>query len=130
MKTKIYLAICLTAVLALSNGCALLVIGAAAGAGAGTYAYVSGELKSNEGVAYESAYKATLAAMKDLGYAIVGNEKDALTAKITARSTGDKKIQVTLTKQSETVTEILIRVGTFGDESLSRQILEKIKSHF
>jgi hypothetical protein len=35
-----------------------------------------------------------------------------------------------LDKQSASVTDIRIRVGTFGDESLSRQILDKIKSHF
>jgi hypothetical protein len=36
---------------------------------------------------------------------------------------------VKLEKQSDTVTEIRIRVGTFGDEALSRQILDKIKTH-
>jgi hypothetical protein len=37
---------------------------------------------------------------------------------------------VTLNKQSANATEIHIRVGAFGDEGLSRQILDKIKSHF
>jgi len=87
-------------------------------------------LKETEGVAYDKAYDATLAAMNDMQYAVVDKSKDGVTAKILARTGGDKKIQVTLNKQSATVTEIRIRVGTFGDESLSRQILDKIKSHF
>lgn len=130
MKTKIFLGMLLATVLVLGGGCAVLLVGAAAGAGAGTYAYVNGELKDSETVSLDTARNATLAAMKDLGYAVVDNQKDGLTAKITAVSTGDKKIYVTLTKQSDTVTEIRIRVGTFGDQNLSQQILEKIKSHF
>jgi len=130
MKTKIFLGMFLAAILALGGGCALLVVGAAAGAGAGTYAYVDGELKSTETVTYDTACTASLAAMKDLGFAVVEDKKDALTDKITARSTADKKVYVTLTKQSATSTEIKIRVGTFGDQNQSQQILTQIKSHF
>lgn len=130
MKTKIFLGMMLAAMLAAGSGCALLVVGAAAGAGAGTYAYVDGVLKSTETVSYDTACAATLAAMKDLGFAVVDNKKDALTDNITAVSTADKKVYVTLTKQSTTTTEIAIRVGTFGDQNQSQQILTQIKSHF
>ena len=130
IKTKIFLGTLLVAILALGNGCVLFVVGAAAGAGAGTYAYVSGELKEIEAVSYDTAYNATLAAMKDQGFAVVDNQRDTLTTKITVRSTSDKKIYVTLNKQSATTTEIRIRVGTFGDQNQSQQILNSIKSHF
>ena len=56
--------------------------------------------------------------------------KDAFNAELTARGSGDKKIQIKLQKKTEKVTEIKIRVGLFGDESMSRQILDKIKSRF
>jgi len=112
------------------SGCALFLVGGAAAAGAGTVAYVNGELEETEGVAYDTAYDATLAAMNDMQNAVVDKSKAGVEAKILARTSGDKKIQITLNKQSASVTEIHIRVGTFGDESLSRQILDKIKSHF
>ena len=130
MKIKVLLAVLMAAALPLGSGCALFLIGGAAAAGAGTVAYVNGELKETEGVAYDTACDATLAAMNDMQYAVVDKSKGSLTTKIIARTSGDKKIQVTLNKQSASVTEISIRVGTFGDESLSRQILDKIKSHF
>jgi hypothetical protein len=130
MKIKIFLGMMLAAILALGSGCALFVVGAAAGAGVGTYAYVDGELKSTETVSYDTACTATQTGLKDLGFAIVEDKKDALTDKITARSTADKKVYITLTKQSPTATEIRIRVGTFGDQTQSEQILSKIKSHF
>ena len=130
MKTKIWFVMLLAAVLALGSGCALFVVGAAAGAGAGTYAYMNGELKETEGVSYDAVYSATLAALGDMQYAVESKPKDAAKATITARTSTDKKVVVTLIKQSATVTEIHIRVGTFGDENLSRQILDKIKSRF
>jgi hypothetical protein len=130
MKTKIILVMSLAAVLTLGGGCALFVVGAAAGAGAGTYAYVNGELKETEGVTFDTAYNATLAALSDLQYAVVSKPKDTAAATITARTATDKKVVVVLTKQSATTTEIRVRVGIFGDESLSRVVLDKIKSHF
>ena len=130
MKTTMLSVMFLAAVLTLGSGCALFLIGGAAAAGAGGYAYVNGELKDTESVSLDKAYKATAAAMSDLQYAVVSKPKDAMTAKFTARTAADKKIEVTLNKQSATVTEIIIRVGTFGDEDLSRQILDKIKGHF
>lgn len=46
------------------------------------------------------------------------------------RNSADKKMLIKLKKVSDGATEIRIRVGTFGDESMSRLILDKIKSHF
>ena len=130
MRNKWLMAVLLAGVLAFNGSCALFLVGGAAAAGAGTVAYVGGELKETEDVAYDTAYDATLAAMSDLQYVVVDKSKGSLTTKILARTSSDKKIQVTLNKQSASVTDICIRVGTFGDESLSRQILDKIKSHF
>lgn len=114
--------------LAASNGCALLVVGGAAAAGAGAVYYVSGELKDTESASLDTVNRATLAAMGDLKYAVVSDAKDSLNAKIIARTATDTKIEIQLAKQAPAVTEIRIRVGVFGDEQMSRQILEKIKA--
>jgi hypothetical protein len=129
MKSKIILVTLLSSVLTLASGCAVLVVGAAAGAGAGAVVWVRGELRSSEAVSFDKAWDASQAGLKDLEYAVTEKQKDATEAKLTARGAGDKKIQVTLVKQSGTVTEIRIRVGTFGDEKISHQILDKIKNH-
>jgi len=131
MKNKILLVALLAVATALGSGCALFVAGVVGGAaGVGTYAYISGELQTSEAVTLDKAWDATQAGMKDLGYTMVEKQKDSLRAKLTALGPGDKKIQVSLEKKSDTVTQIGIRVGTFGDETLSRQILAKIKSYF
>jgi hypothetical protein len=116
--------------LLMSTGCTLLLIGGGVAAGAGTIAYIKGELKSTEEVSLGRAWEASQAAMKDLEFSITSKEKDALSAKLIARGAGDRKITVTLKKVSDSVTEIRIRVDTFGDESLSRMILEKMKKHY
>ena len=127
MKLKCTLLMVVTIVgLLFTSGCALFVVGGAAAAGAGTVAYVRGELRSTEAATFDKTWSATLAAMKDLEFAVTAKEKDAITGKLTARGAGDKKIQITVNKQSGTTTEIRIRVGTFGASMLSHTILDKI----
>ena len=58
------------------------------------------------------------------------DEKDGVSTYLNARGAGDKRIQVHLKSSSDAVTEVRIRVDTFGDESLSRVILDKARGHF
>lgn len=112
----------------LHSGCAgLVLVGAGAAAGVGTYKYVNGELKATEQVTLDKAWSATQGAVKELEFVVISNQKDALTGKLVARTAADKKVQIALKKQGEQVTEIEIRVGTFGDEALSRIVHDKIK---
>ena len=83
MKMKWLMTVFMTAMLALTNGCALLVIGGVAAAASGVV-YVNGELKETEGVSYDTAYDATLEAMTDLQYAVVTKQKESITAVVTA----------------------------------------------
>jgi hypothetical protein len=129
IKSQIIIPVLLLATLAFGNGCALVLIGGAAAAGAGAVYYIDGELKDTEPRALDAVHAASAAALRDLQFVIISDTQDAISAKLLARTATDRKIQITLTKQSPAATEIRIRVGTFGDESLSRQILEKIKNH-
>lgn len=113
--------------LLMNSGCALLVGGAA---GAGTVAYLKGELKTNEDVPINKLFNATQAALKEMGYTVKKFEKAALSAKFVALTADDKTININLKKRNDYLTEISIRIGTFGDESLSKQILEEIKKHY
>jgi hypothetical protein len=124
---RVVLVLAASVVLCATAGCALFVVGAAAGAGAAGYAYVEGILKSTEQASLNRVWSASLGAMKDLEFPITKQVKDALTGNITARNARDKKIDIQLKKISDDTTEISIRVGTFGDENLSRVILDKIK---
>ena len=103
---------------------ALLVGG---GAGAGTVAYLKGELKSTEEASIDRTWEAAQKAMEDLEFVVTSKEKDAFSAKLIAYRVNDKKIEINFQKASEKTTEVRIRAGVFGDESLSLMILERIR---
>ena len=115
-----------------SYGCPAVLIGAGGAAGAGTYAFIGGEITSAEEVGVDKAWEAAKKAMDELGFTITRKEKDAFDSQfeLVAFGAAKKKIIVKLNRKSNAVTEIRIRVGMFGDENLSRSILEKIKKHF
>ena len=127
MIKRVALVLFFSALLSATSGCILFVAGAAAGAGAAGYAYVNGVLKATEPASLDRVWSASIDAMKDLQYSVTKQAKDALTGNLTARTASDKKIEIELKKVSDNSTEISIRVGTFGDENLSRVILDKIK---
>ncbi len=68
--------------------------------------------------------------MDDLEFPITILQKDALAGEVVAHRADDTRVVVHLKRQTDNVTEIRIRVGTFGDESLSRLVNDKIKAHF
>ena len=129
MKTKLLITVLMTSLLTLTNGCFLFVVGAAAGAGAAGYAWVDGEVKTTEGSSLSQTWDASLAAMKDLEFSVTDKSKDALSGNLTAQTADNKTIKINLKYLSNTSTEVRIRVGTFGDETLSRTILNKINGH-
>ena len=131
MKTKYFLLAAAAGLAVAGAGCAAIVVGGAvAAAGVGTYAYVNGEMKGTEAVSMDQAWSASQAAMKDLEFPILNKAKDALEAELTARTATDKRVVIKLKRVTDTATEIRIRVGTWGDEAMSQKILDKIKSHF
>jgi len=108
-------------------GCGAIVAGAAAGAGA--VAYVRGELEATEEAALDDVVNATQAAMGELRFTLTSSEADAVSARFAAKTANDKTIVINLKKVTAALTEIRIRVNVFGDEELSRLILDKIKKH-
>lgn len=72
---------------------------------------------------------ATLAGARDLQLTIMNDTKTSAHANITARTTTNTNIDIILVKQARTTTLIRIRAGSSGEEQLSRELLEKIKTH-
>jgi hypothetical protein len=128
MKLKSLLALVSSFVAAIFlNGCAAVVVGGAAGVG--TYAYINGELKVDENASLDRCFAATQAAMKDLEFTVTSTKKDALESRVEAKTALGTKIEVNLKKTSDVLTEVKIRVGTFGDKAMSQTILQKIEKH-
>jgi endo-beta-N-acetylglucosaminidase D len=122
-KGQIFLALLLVSPVVLVEGCVVAAVG---GGAAGTVAYIRGDLEAVEAKDIETVYKATEKALEELGLVVSKKTKDALSAKIIARDAQDKKITIKLNATTEETTKLSIRIGTFGSETKSRLIYQKI----
>jgi hypothetical protein len=109
------------------GGCAAAVIAGSAAAGAGTWAFLHGELETTERASLNRVWEATQKAVESMEFQVKEREKDALNAKIVSVDSRKRFITIRLTSVSANETRIKIRVGTFGDEAASEQILKKIQ---
>ena len=117
------------ATLVFNSGCFLVAVGAAGAAGAGTVAYIRGELDASVAGDVDRVAHAVNTALQQLQFAKIAEGKSKVDAAITARTGQDKKIEIRLNRTADDLTRVRIRISTFGDESLSRLLLEKIKAN-
>ncbi len=117
---------CLVVSMCALSGC--LAVAAAAGA-AGGVAYAMGDLEAVVEANPPDVVEATERAFNDLKRVKVSAESSSLDGEVIARTAADKKVTVKVRKQTEKVSKLSIRVGTFGDEAFSRMIYDKIKEH-
>jgi len=120
---------CFSLIVTTQPGCFLVAAGAVAGAAAGTVLYVNGDLEAEVNATPDRVVDATKMAMDDLKLPILSSTSTGLAGDVEARVGSDNKATVKVKSKGEKVTHINIRIGTFGEEVMSRQILERIKAH-
>jgi len=127
---KLTLVLLLLASPVVLTGClAAAAVGGGAVAGAGTIAWIQGELKSTEGYPFAKVWAATVKAIEQLDFIVVNKVSDAISGEIDSVTADNKKVKIQVKRVGDNITEIKIRVDTFGDETLSRYILNKIQSN-
>lgn len=102
--------------------------GAAAAAGAGTYAYIKGDLKRNYEASIDTAWEASVKAVEELKMTIESKQHDAFSGIIKGKMADGKSFAINLKRLGENLTEIGIRIDTFGDRQKSEVIHDKILS--
>lgn len=124
MRTKrVLLSVLFIGIAVFGQGCIIAAVGVGA---AGTIAYIRGDLEAVESENIDTVYDAALQAAEELELRIISKTKDALSATIIARDAQDKKVQIILRTTAENTTKLSIRIGTFGSETKSRLIYQKI----
>ncbi len=108
-----------------AGGCLAVAAGAVVGAGA--YAYHAGKLNARLDASLDRSFEATRTALTDMGFTELSTAKDALTAHATAETADAKEVTVHLEKVADDATDISIRIGAFGDERKSTEVLAKIR---
>jgi hypothetical protein len=125
IKSSLLLSSFLLSLLLAASGCVAIVAG---GAGAGTMAYLRGELQGSVAADIGRTQRAAEQVVSAKGLVQVSAESDDLSGEIVARTADDKQVRIALKRSSDRVTEVRIRVGTFGDETLSRDLFESIRA--
>ena len=110
----------------LISGCgALLVGGAAVGAGSGTYFYINGEMKTDYYHSFDTVWNACQKTVADMRGLDVLPEKEIGKGKISTMI-DDEKVQISLAYKAKNVTTVSIRVGLIGNKLSSQLIHDKI----
>jgi len=126
-KEQVFLILALAGMAVLVQGCAVAWVGAGLAAGAGTVAYLRGDLEAVESKDIDTVLEATEKAVEELELKVSKKTKDKMSAVIVARDAQDEKITIKLNATADESTKLSIRVGGFGDETKSRLIYQKIR---
>jgi hypothetical protein len=94
-----------------------------------TYSKAEGVLRSTLEGSVPDIVNATNATLEDLELTAVDSTVDKLKGKITARMAVGTKVGINLEAIDFDTTAIRIKVGTFGDKSISMQLLRNIEKH-
>lgn len=106
-------------------GCLPLFITAASTAG---IAYIAGDLVSKEPYSVDTLWVASMDTINSLEMVPVTRQKDEVRGRLLARGAEGRHVLIQLERWSDRETSVKIRVGTFGDEVLSRFILDRIRA--
>lgn len=112
------------------GGCAAALIVGGAALGAGAITFIDGELRVVEEIPYERAWEATQEAVKEMRLDIKEEKSDALSSKMLVLTASGKQVSIIVRNESVSAAKIGIRVGVFGDEALSRHILQQIRDQY
>lgn len=122
------LIICLF-VLFLFSGCAALVVGGAAvGAGTGTYFWVNGEMKTDYMASFDQVWSACEKTVADMRGTEVQPVKEIAQGKITT-VINNENVKFEITYRAKNQTTVAIRVGLMGNKLSSQLLHDKIAEH-
>ncbi len=107
------------------TGCVAVVAAGAAGTGVAWY---RGQLVANLDQNIETVFAASQKTLKQFEFISIDSKRSAIDARLVSRTALDKKVEITLQKVTDRSTKIIIRVGVFGDETLSMSILDRLKA--
>ena len=89
--------------------------------------YFQGELRALLPAPLPRVEKIVAEVMEELDFVAIDSVSDKLKGEVHARMADGKAVKVEIEAEDFESTEVRIRVGTFGDQSISRQIYKHIQ---
>lgn len=111
-----------------ASGCAVAVLATGAGLGAGTYAWLKGELRRTYPATYDAVWNASSDALQSLEMPVVSQQRDALKGTIMAKRADGSDVRIDVKYLTENTTQVSIRIGLFGDRPDSARVHETIQA--
>ena len=105
---------------------ALVIGGTAVVVGVGSYLYVKGELKRDYHAPMDRVWEATVQAVEELKLTTESKQHDAFGGQINGKMSDGDSFKIDLKNKGNELTEVGIRIGTFGSKSKSQVIHDKI----
>jgi len=109
------------------SGCIVAAAGAAAGYGANEY--INGQATGVASAGLDRTWRATIAAIDQLKLNLKAKTKDSTTAEFSCTTFDGTGVTISLSRRSGDFTAIIVKVGLFGDEPKSREIIAAIKGN-
>ncbi len=108
-------------------GCAeVLLIGAGAGLGIGSYKYIDGRLSVDYPLEYDRAWNAMNRTLENFQISITSSTSESGKGEIAAVRKDGKKVSIKISDQGNKITNVSVRVGTFGSREEARKIHDEM----
>jgi glutamate synthase domain-containing protein 2 len=108
-------------------GCVAVIAGAAGGTG--TAAWLSGKLVQQVNAPSESSIKAVKETLRSMNLEIYSEVKVKDVTQIRSHYTDGRKIWIDIRSVGQTTSTLEVRVGAFGDKTVSAELLKQINSY-
>ena len=126
-STKTCWLVSLMLLLPFACGCAYLLVGGGAAAGA---VYYTGRAKETLDASLEDCHAAGRQTLRDLELPLQVDRADALTARLESRFADEKPVRIDMKKVGESLTEVTVRVGLVAEAGeRAMDILSRIKGN-
>ena len=101
---------------------------AAAGAGAAGAVYVMGSLDGSLPATPQRIVEATNDVLAESDIHVLSSDATCIDGTVVGRTALDKRVEITVKKVDEKNSRISIRIGTFGDHDISRDLFDRIQA--
>lgn len=109
----------------LTVGCGAYIAGGVASAG--SYYYLDGQARATYNTSLDAAYNASVSACGEMGITVTDQVMKVASAKVIGKLSNDM-VTISLKLIGDNITEIIVRVGIWGNEESSRRIQKEISS--
>ena len=94
-----------------------------------TISYLHGDQHATLGASPQAITDATIAAGQELQLPVDSHASDGLVGRVVLHTADGTKVEVSIKAVASDQSEVIVRVGTFGDKVLQDRMLQKIKAH-